>query len=48
MEHGSLNDPSTATFSFVDEDHMLVNSADVKSLFTPRVSFCGYSITSSF
>ncbi|CAI0392971.1 unnamed protein product [Linum tenue] len=26
MEHGSLNDPSKATFSFVDEDHTLANS----------------------
>lgn len=25
MEHGSVQDPSKATFSFVDEDHTLAN-----------------------
>ncbi|KAF9665570.1 hypothetical protein SADUNF_Sadunf16G0136800 [Salix dunnii] len=26
MEHGSVRDPSSATFCFVDEDHTLANS----------------------
>ncbi|CAI0540318.1 unnamed protein product [Linum tenue] len=44
MEHGSLNDPSKATFSFVDEDHTLANSVRFCLNQDPRVSVCGYSI----
>ncbi|XP_015575526.1 DNA-directed RNA polymerases I and III subunit RPAC2 [Ricinus communis] len=44
MEHGSLEDPSQATFSFVDEDHTLANSVRFTLNQDPRVSFCGYSI----
>ncbi|XP_012068526.1 DNA-directed RNA polymerases I and III subunit RPAC2 [Jatropha curcas] len=44
MEHGSAQDPSKATFSFVDEDHTLANSVRFTLNQDPRVSFCGYSI----
>ncbi|KAJ9172434.1 hypothetical protein P3X46_015675 [Hevea brasiliensis] len=44
MEHGSLQDPSRATFSFVDEDHTLANAVRFTLNQDPRVSFCGYSI----
>ncbi|KAG5253772.1 DNA-directed RNA polymerase I(A) and III(C) family protein [Salix suchowensis] len=44
MEHGSVRDPSSATFCFVDEDHTLANSVRFALNQDPRVSFCGYSI----
>ncbi|CAK7331372.1 unnamed protein product [Dovyalis caffra] len=44
MEHGSVRDPSSATFSFVDEDHTLANSVRFALNQDPRVSLCGYSI----
>ncbi|KAG8663002.1 DNA-directed RNA polymerases I and III subunit RPAC2 [Manihot esculenta] len=44
MELGSLQDPSKATFSFVDEDHTLANAVRFSLNQDPRVSFCGYSI----
>ncbi|WCJ35392.1 DNA-directed RNA polymerases I and III subunit RPAC2 [Euphorbia peplus] len=44
MEHGSVQDPSKATFSFVDEDHTLANAVRFTLNQDPRVSFCGYSI----
>ncbi|KAJ8751365.1 hypothetical protein K2173_016561 [Erythroxylum novogranatense] len=44
MEHGSLHDPSKATFSFVDEDHTLANAVRFTLNQDPRISFCGYSI----
>ncbi|KAL6546417.1 hypothetical protein OROMI_022138 [Orobanche minor] len=44
VEHGSLNDPSQATFSLTDEDHTLANSLRYILNKDPRVSFCGFSI----
>ncbi|XP_077229214.1 RNApolymerase 14 kDa subunit isoform X1 [Tasmannia lanceolata] len=44
MEHGSLTDPSSATFSLTDEDHTLANSVRFVLNKDPRVVFCGYSI----
>ncbi|KAJ4830851.1 hypothetical protein Tsubulata_040368 [Turnera subulata] len=44
MEHGSIKDPSRATFSFVDEDHTLANSLRYSLNQDARVSYCGYSI----
>ncbi|KAF3321693.1 DNA-directed RNA polymerases I and III subunit RPAC2 [Carex littledalei] len=44
MEHGSLTDESSSTFSLIDEDHTLANSVRFVLNQDPRVSFCGYSI----
>ncbi|XP_077250279.1 DNA-directed RNA polymerases I and III subunit RPAC2-like isoform X2 [Tasmannia lanceolata] len=44
MEHGSLTNPSSSTFSFADEDHTLANSVRFILNKDPRVVFCGYSI----
>ncbi|KAK9123793.1 hypothetical protein Sjap_013395 [Stephania japonica] len=44
MEHGSIKDPSSSTFSFAGEDHTLANSVRFALNQDPRVSFCGYSI----
>ncbi|WOK95697.1 DNA-directed RNA polymerases I and III subunit RPAC2 isoform X1 [Canna indica] len=44
MEHGSVSDLSSSTFSLMDEDHTLANSVRFTLNQDPRVSFCGYSI----
>ncbi|RWR73266.1 DNA-directed RNA polymerases I and III subunit RPAC2 [Cinnamomum micranthum f. kanehirae] len=44
MEHGSLTDLRSSTFSLTDEDHTLANSARFALNKDPRVEFCGYSI----
>ncbi|KAK9158947.1 hypothetical protein Scep_005521 [Stephania cephalantha] len=44
MEHGSIKDSSSSTFSFADEDHTLANSVRFALNQDPRVTFCGYSI----
>jgi len=44
MEHGSLTDLSSSTFSLMDEDHTLANSVRFTLNKDPRVAFCGYSI----
>ncbi|WVZ53068.1 hypothetical protein U9M48_004056 [Paspalum notatum var. saurae] len=44
MEHGSLTDTSASTFSIMEEDHTLANSARFVLNQDPRVAFCGYSI----
>ncbi|KAJ1294184.1 hypothetical protein BS78_01G126300 [Paspalum vaginatum] len=44
MEHGSLTDLSASTFSIMEEDHTLANSARFVLNQDPRVAFCGYSI----
>ncbi|XP_074560835.1 uncharacterized protein LOC141817039 [Curcuma longa] len=44
MEHGSLSDLSSSTFSLLDEDHTLANSIRFTLNQDPRVVFCGYSI----
>ncbi|KAM0947266.1 putative DNA-directed RNA polymerase [Dioscorea sansibarensis] len=44
MEHGSLTDLSSSTFSLIDEDHTLANSVRFTLNQDPRVQFCGYSI----
>ncbi|KAF9596793.1 hypothetical protein IFM89_013340 [Coptis chinensis] len=44
MEHGSINDVKSATFSLADEDHTLANSVRFTLNQDPRVTFCGYSI----
>ncbi|XP_008812467.2 DNA-directed RNA polymerases I and III subunit RPAC2 [Phoenix dactylifera] len=44
MEHGSLTDLSSSTFSLMDEDHTLANSVRFTLNQDPRVAFCGYSI----
>ncbi|KAF5744546.1 DNA-directed RNA polymerases I and III subunit RPAC2 [Tripterygium wilfordii] len=43
-EHGTLADPTSSTFSLIDEDHTLANSVRFTLNQDPRVSFCGYSI----
>ncbi|PWZ27071.1 DNA-directed RNA polymerases I and III subunit RPAC2 [Zea mays] len=44
MEHGSLTDSTSSTFSIMDEDHTLANSARFVLNQDPRVAFCGYTI----
>ncbi|XP_058070837.1 uncharacterized protein LOC131219609 [Magnolia sinica] len=44
MEHGSLTDLRSSTFSLTDEDHTLANSVRFTLNQDPRVEFCGYSI----
>ncbi|KAJ0969417.1 hypothetical protein J5N97_022294 [Dioscorea zingiberensis] len=44
MEHGSLTDLSSSTFSLFDEDHTLANSVRYTLNQDPRVQFTGYSI----
>ncbi|XP_010909977.1 uncharacterized protein [Elaeis guineensis] len=44
MEHGSLTDLTSSTFSLMDEDHTLANSVRFTLNQDPRVAFCGYSI----
>ncbi|XP_066335251.1 DNA-directed RNA polymerases I and III subunit RPAC2-like [Miscanthus floridulus] len=44
MEHGSLTDSTSSTFSIMEEDHTLANSARFVLNQDPRVAFCGYSI----
>ncbi|XP_039137513.1 DNA-directed RNA polymerases I and III subunit RPAC2 [Dioscorea cayenensis subsp. rotundata] len=44
MEHGSLTDLSSSTFSLIDEDHTLANSVRFTLNQDPRVQFSGYSI----
>ncbi|KAF8699763.1 hypothetical protein HU200_034641 [Digitaria exilis] len=44
MEHGSVTDSTASTFSIMDEDHTLANSARFVLNQDPRVAFCGYSI----
>ncbi|OAY65618.1 DNA-directed RNA polymerases I and III subunit RPAC2 [Ananas comosus] len=44
MEHGTLTDLSSSTFSILDEDHTLANSVRFVLNQDPRVAFCGYSI----
>ncbi|OEL38793.1 hypothetical protein BAE44_0000187 [Dichanthelium oligosanthes] len=44
MEHGSLTDSTASTFSIMEEDHTLANSARFVLNQDPRVAFCGYSI----
>ncbi|PKA60200.1 DNA-directed RNA polymerase II subunit RPB11 [Apostasia shenzhenica] len=44
MEHGSLTELSSSTFSLADEDHTLANAVRFVLNKDPRVEFCGYSI----
>ncbi|MQM05975.1 hypothetical protein Taro_038792 [Colocasia esculenta] len=44
MEHGSITDQRSSTFSLLDEDHTLANSVRFTLNQDPRVEFCGYSI----
>ncbi|CAN6362777.1 unnamed protein product [Urochloa humidicola] len=44
MEHGSVTDTTASTFSIMEEDHTLANSARFVLNQDPRVAFCGYSI----
>ncbi|CAA6653671.1 unnamed protein product [Spirodela intermedia] len=44
MEHGSITDVRSSTFSLMDEDHTLANSVRFTLNQDPRVEFCGYSI----
>ncbi|KAG2557080.1 DNA-directed RNA polymerases I and III subunit RPAC2-like [Panicum virgatum] len=44
MEHGSVTDSTASTFSIMEEDHTLANSARFVLNQDPRVAFCGYSI----
>ncbi|KAF9594750.1 hypothetical protein IFM89_034733, partial [Coptis chinensis] len=44
MEHGSINDVKSGTFSLADEDHTLANSIRFTLNQDPRVTLCGYSI----
>nr|CAD1824551.1 unnamed protein product [Ananas comosus var. bracteatus] len=44
MEHGTLTDLNSSTFSILDEDHTLANSVRFVLNQDPRVAFCGYSI----
>ncbi|XP_066356857.1 uncharacterized protein [Miscanthus floridulus] len=46
MEHGSLDDSSSSTFSIMEEDDTLANSVRfvLNQDCSPRVAFCGYSI----
>ncbi|XP_047333337.1 DNA-directed RNA polymerases I and III subunit RPAC2 [Impatiens glandulifera] len=44
MEHGSLQDPSSSTFSITNEDHTLANSVRFTLNQDPRVVSCGYSM----
>ncbi|CAD6254063.1 unnamed protein product [Miscanthus lutarioriparius] len=44
MEHGSLTDSTSSTFSIMEEDHTLANSASFVLNQDPRVAFCGCSI----
>ncbi|GLT37671.1 hypothetical protein SLA2020_119750 [Shorea laevis] len=44
MEHGTLTDHSSATFSLTEEDHTLANAVRFTLNQDPRVTFCGYSI----
>jgi len=44
MEHGSVTDSTASTFSIMEEDQTLANSARFILNQDPRVAFCGYSI----
>ncbi|XP_047049180.1 DNA-directed RNA polymerases I and III subunit RPAC2-like [Lolium rigidum] len=44
MEHGSMTDSTSSTFSIMEEDHTLANSVRFVLNQDPRVEFCGYSI----
>ncbi|XP_078435733.1 RNApolymerase 14 kDa subunit [Wolffia australiana] len=44
MEHGSITDLRSSTFSLMDEDHTLANSVRFTLNQDPRIEFCGYSI----